>query len=339
MSYVPTTPERPVRRALSFVGLAANNASTVDYLAFAFHLFMWLRVMVAPDSPDATMARRFALMLCTVTTCVILLTRGELLRRGPIRALVHRLGLFLPFLLSYFELRFLLPALQPVLIDEQLHAIDKMLVGTTPAVWMANFNIPAVAQVFSFFYYSYFFLMAFMLIPPLLLESGRRLDELLAGAAFICAVGHITYTFVPGAGPHATLVWDEPIHGGFFWEQVLQTIHVAGANLDIFPSLHTAYPTFFALHAVAHRQHGMLRYTWPVVIVFAVPMVIATMFLRWHWFVDVAAGLALAWIAYRFAVATAHREARRGSVEGSGRPGGRQPAWETPWPDPFRSPR
>jgi membrane-associated phospholipid phosphatase len=55
----------------------------------------------------------------------------------------------------------------------------------------------------------------------------------------------------------------------------------------------------------------------------AVNIMIATMFLRWHWFIDVAAGLLLAFAARRFALALADREELRGGPNDS-----RQPVWE-----------
>jgi membrane-associated phospholipid phosphatase len=55
----------------------------------------------------------------------------------------------------------------------------------------------------------------------------------------------------------------------------------------------------------------------------ATNIIIATMFLRWHWFIDVVAGLLLAFAARGFAVALTDLEERRG-----GRCDDRQPVWE-----------
>ncbi|MBK6577437.1 MAG: hypothetical protein IPG17_14760 [Sandaracinaceae bacterium] len=40
-------------------------------------------------------------------------------------------GIFVPVVLSYFQMRFLLPALQPALVDRHLYALDQALFGTT----------------------------------------------------------------------------------------------------------------------------------------------------------------------------------------------------------------
>jgi membrane-associated phospholipid phosphatase len=96
--------------------------------------------------------------------------------------------------------------------------------------------------------------------------------------------------------------------------------------LDIFPSLHTAYPTFFALFAFGERHRAPYKYGWPILAFFAANMIIATMLLRWHWAIDVLAGLALAVAAWRLGIRIAQREADRGRRDD------RQPVWEPLWP-------
>ena len=284
---------------------------------------MWMRITLAPDTPDALLGRQYAGTLLFVTVCALVLTRAVLIQNQRIRGIVYRIGAFLPMVLSYFELRWILPGLQPALLDHQLHAIDLRVFGFTPSVWMAQFNEKPIVEWISFFYYGYFYMLVLMLIPELFLERGRRLIELMAGALAVCAFGHFGYTLVPGAGPYATLEFAEPLNGGFWWEQVRQTVAVAGAHLDIFPSLHTAYPTYFALHAFGHRSHPVFKRLWPFMFFFAFNIIIATMFLRWHWGIDVLAGLALACLARWVAVTIADRDEYRGSKLDS-----RQAVWE-----------
>jgi hypothetical protein len=310
-------------RARSTLGVTIQNLAVQDAIALAFHAYLFLRVSIAPDSPDATIARRLALALLVVTACSMILTRGEVIRRRRARALTYRLGLFVPMVLSYFELRVLLPALQPDLMDHRLFAIDLWLLGTTPSVWMQAWNTKPIVEWLSFFYYTHFFVLIMMLVPSLFFGKGRRLQELMAGGMLVIATGHLLYTLVPGVGPYATLAFDQPLHGGFWWTQVEVTVATAGAQLDIFPSLHTAWPAYFTLHAFAHRDYPPFRVLWPILGFVAVNIMVATMFLRWHWFIDVALGLLLAFGARGFAVAVASREELRGSAGNI-----RQPVWE-----------
>ena len=307
----PPTASYAKRGLAAAVETFLANVALQDVLAFTFHLVMWLKVTVAPDSPDATMARRISGLLLTVTVASVVLVRAEIVKAGWFRSLLYRVGLFFPMVASYLELRFLLPALQPKLLDLQLLAIDEALLGVTPSVWLEQFNTMPIVEWIAFFYYSYFYLMAGMLLPSLFFDRGKRLQELMFGALLISGLGHFVYTLVPGAGPHATLAFDGPLQGGFFWEQIQLTVQTAGAHLDIFPSLHTAYPVYFAVFCWQYRHQRPFKYLWPIVAFFAAHMVLATLFLRWHWFVDVLAGLALAGFARWMSILVARWEADR----------------------------
>ena len=310
-------------RTRTAIGVATQNLAVQDAIALAFHAYLFLRVSIAPESPEATIARRLAFAFFALTTCSLVLVRGEVIPGRRARALTYRLALVTPMVLSYFEMRILLPALQPELLDHRLFAIDLWLLGTTPAVWMQTWNIEPVVEWLSFFYYCHFLVLTLMMAPALFVGRGRRLQELMAGGMLVVAAGHFLYTIVPGAGPVATLAFDQPLQGAFWWHQVELTVATAGAQLDIFPSLHTAWPAYFTLHAFAHRRAQPFVWLWPILAFVAVNIIIATMFLRWHWFIDVAAGLVLAFAARRFAIAIATREELRGGPRDP-----RQPVFE-----------
>lgn len=310
-------------RARSLAGVVAQNLAIQDTIALAFQAYVFLRVSIAPDSPDATVARRLALAFLVVTACTMVLSRGEIIRHPRARALTYRLGLFVPMVCSYFEMRTVLPALQPELMDYRLYAIDLWLLGTTPAVWLEAWNTEPIVEWLSFFYYGYFVVLFGMLVPALFFEKGRRLQELMVGALVVVAAGHFLYTIVPGVGPFATLSFNQPLHGGFWWQHVQVTVAAAGAQFDIFPSLHTAFPAYFACYAYGHRQQRPFNWLWPVLALVAFNIIAATLLLRWHWFIDVAAGLLLAFAARRFSVFVVERESDRGEPYDP-----RQPVWE-----------
>jgi hypothetical protein len=324
---LPETPRASIPRrvgaALARVPAALRrNLAAHDWLAGGFHLAMWARVAFAPDSSDAAIARRTAIALSLCTLSVLVLTRGELLPRGRARALFYRLGLFVPTFLSYFELRYLLPALRPDLLDLELHALDTAIFSVSPSVFLDRFVTPGSTEWFAFFYYSYFYILAAYLTGSLFFERERpRLGEIMAGATIVVCFAHFTYTLVPGMGPHAALAFENDLVGGFWWGLVASTVSEGGAQLDIFPSLHTAFPTFFLLHAFRHRRVPVFAVAWPVTAFFVSNIIIATLFLRWHWGVDILAGLALATFAHRAGIAISAREVDREAR-------GAQPVWE-----------
>ncbi|MFC1609505.1 phosphatase PAP2 family protein [Myxococcota bacterium] len=299
-----------VRALFVRIALIRRNMATQDYLCLALHVFLWLEAMSVPSTPTGILCRWSTSSLLLVTMGALLTVRGELIRSSMITAVLYRLGVFFPAVATYFELRLLLPALQPTLLDGYLVAIDRAMFGVTPSMWLERFNTLAVIEWFSFFYYSYFWILVVVLMPALFLWRGRATRELFAGATTILVVGHVGYALVPGVGPYLTLPFAEPVHGGFWWHQVLVVVENAGALMDIFPSLHTATPSFFALHAFHNRKMVPHRYTWPLLAFFALNIIIATMMLRWHYGIDIIAGLALAFVAYRLSLVVARCEER-----------------------------
>jgi hypothetical protein len=325
----PALPARSRPGPLGVVRVAAANLSFIDWFALLFHAAMTARVMVAPDSPEALIARRAFYALIGVTLATLLLVRGELLPAGRVRAFVYRLGLMAPISGSYFVLKYHLPALQPRLLDGTLLALDTAIFGVSPAVFLDRFVTPARTEWFAFFYYSYFFILASYLATSVFAETNRqRLAEISVGGACVACVGHFVYTLVPGMGPHATLAFQNELVGGVWWNTVAEAVSASGAQLDIFPSLHTAYPTFFLLHALRHRHAWPFALAWPVTAFFVLNIVVATVYLRWHWGVDLLAGLALAFTAQRLAI---YVDRLQHGADGMNKR--LQEAWEPLWRD------
>jgi membrane-associated phospholipid phosphatase len=59
-----------------------------------------------------------------------------------------------------------------------------------------------------------------------------------------------------------------------------------------------------------------LRFTWPLLTFFAANIICATMFLRWHYVIDVFAGFALATLAALVAPRVTHWEVARRRLHG-----------------------
>jgi membrane-associated phospholipid phosphatase len=204
---------------------------------------------------------------------------------------------------SYFALAPLLPALNSRLVDGELLRIDNLLFGATPAMWLQPFVSPTSVEWFAFFYYSYYALLGLFVVGTLLFDSGQRRYELLLSTALVFSIGHIGYTFVPGAGPYACpeLHFERALVGGIWWDRVESAVKAAGAQYDIFPSLHTGVSVLMGLHALRYRHTAPFRWCWRLTSFWVANIVISTVFLRWHYGIDLIAGMALAYGAQRIA--------------------------------------
>jgi hypothetical protein len=285
-----------------------RNLATQDFCCLGYHTYMLLRMALAPRQALAHAALPELWVLLGVTALTLVAVRGELLPPGRGRALVYRLGMMVPIVLAYLPLRYALSALDQPLLDGALCHLDELALGQTPAVYFERFVTPRRVEWFAFFYYSYFTLAFLHFVGPALLDRGRRAAEILFAGMLVSCLGHTLYTLVPGAGPYAALHFARPLAGGLFFHLVSTAVATAGAKLDIFPSLHTAYPTLFLLHSLRYRHHPVYRCTLVPTAFFTVNIILATLFLRWHYAIDVLAGLVLAACAQRLGMLCATHE-------------------------------
>ena len=230
---------------------------------------------------------------------IVLFTVRAQNRRTPLVSVVYRLSLVALPLVSYLQLRWILPVIAPGSVDGALLAFDTRVFAYEPAIAWDDLVAPPVTEWFSFFYYSYFFLLALHAIPiATFAADGRLLKEFAFGLLLVFCVGHLVYVIVPGVGPHAYAAtagtFANQLEGPLFWPLVRDAVASAGAQKDIFPSLHTAVPVFLTLFAFHHRDRAPFRFTWPVLAFFTSQIVVATMYLRWHYLADILAGVVLA---------------------------------------------
>lgn len=278
-------------------GTVFGQLAVQDWFLAAYFFVLSLAIAFGSGSDRASCMQSVGLDVAIFATGVYL-TRGGIIPRGTLaNGLVYRISAFVSFQLSYFQLRHILPQVSSRVVDGKILAFDLHVFGYEPAIAWDRFVNPQTSEWFAFFYFSYFFLLVVHVIPMVLADrNGKRLAHFALGMFMVYVFGHIGYMLVPGYGPYRHLAgqFEHPIEGGLFWRLVIATVEAGGAQKDIFPSLHTAAPTFFALFSFMHRRSLPFRYTWPVVGFFATQIILATMFLRWHWLIDVFAGLTLA---------------------------------------------
>src|SRR5262249_48341707 len=152
--------------------------------------------------------------------------------------------------------------------DDALYRLDMQLFGVEPAVAMDRIVGPVTTEWFAFFYFGYFFLLALHVVPILFLSKRPQvLGEFTFGMLFVFCCGAIGYMLVPGYGPYRAMphAFPHAFPSGMWLDLVMEAVREGGAQKDIFPSLHTAAPTFIALFSFRHRYEIPFRYSWPLV--------------------------------------------------------------------------
>lgn len=250
--------------------------------------------------------------------CLAVLLLGCLWARTPkaipagAKWVLYRVVLVGILIDTYMMLRDLLPLVRPDSVDAALLRIDEALLGVTPAIWLERFNRLPIIEYFAFFYFSYFIICLLYVIAVVWLsKGGTQTTEFAIGTLVVFCLGQLGYMSVPAVGPirYLTASFHGPVNGGFFWSCVTHAVEAGSAMKDVFPSLHTAVPTWLTLFAFRRARFDR-RWLIPsrVTGFFAANIVISTMMLRWHYAIDVVAGLALATLAATLAPRLARLE-------------------------------
>jgi hypothetical protein len=327
------------RAPLSRIGTGlsqwAARLSLNDWLVSGYLLLLNV-TLVASGPIEGSRARSLidvSLLFWGFVSVVMVLIRGNVLRHPVVTPFTYRLVHYGCTQLSYFALRGFLPNVNSASLDPELHGLGLTFFGLEPAVAMQHWVTHATSEWFAFFYYGYFFVLGLHIIPILFfMRDSRIMAEFTLGMQLVICVGQSLYMLVPGFGPALGMpqLFDNHIPPGVWWNLVEQLVASAGAQKDIFPSVHTAAPTYILLFSFHNRHHLPFRYTWPFVWFFSFNIIIATMFLRWHWVFDILAGLMLALGAHLLSVRGARAEADRRRRQGL------PPAWPE-WPERGRA--
>lgn len=191
---------------------------------------------------------------------------------------------------SYQAMAGSIPALREIRFDNQLLAIDRLLVGETPSILLERFVTPVLTELFSFCYIFFMPLLLFSLLRYFF-KQRELLGEFYAGLFTVYGLGFLGYLIVPAAGPwlaHGDLFSVK--FGGGAITMLNQTMVEQGSiRVDVWPSLHCAVSTFIL--GFAWRHH---RREFALLLPIVVGLWISTLYLRYHYFIDDLCGFALA---------------------------------------------
>jgi membrane-associated phospholipid phosphatase len=201
--------------------------------------------------------------------------------------------LYYPFALQagYFLLGPSMKSIGVLKADGLLQAIDQQLIRGNLSIALEAFTHPLLTDVMSACYLLFF---PYLILSHL--DFFRRGDpdtlrRFCDGLYTIYAAGLVGYVLIPAAGPYVAMAdrFHAPLQGGWL-TRVHQAIVVSGTNgVDVFPSLHCAVTAFLLFF---DRRHARGRFRWMVVP--TALLWLSTIYLRYHYFIDVVAGFGLA---------------------------------------------
>ncbi len=201
--------------------------------------------------------------------------------------------------------------------DPVLIRIDHAMFGTDPTIWLFHHFpiVPLFTEFMQFCYFTYYFLPVIVAIElfihrhdhPNEDHSNDELEQFRFIVIYGLLASYICYLLMPGIGPRFTLHEFSNISNelpGLWITEPLRMLINAGENItslmtsteaakvvtrDVFPSGHTEMTLLCILMAFKFR----VRSRW-FVLFFGTGLFFSTVYLRYHYAIDVIAGALLA---------------------------------------------
>lgn len=213
--------------------------------------------------------------------------------------LINWLRKFNPLIIipiNFHELHYLVHNVNPVDFDELLIRIDYAIFGVHPTVWLEQFALPPVVEYFQIIYATFYFLPVVLVLILCKNKEHENVNYFIYIIVLGFYVSYITYFLVPAIGPRFTLdhLQMGPVTGLWLTQPIIDTLNfLENIQRDAFPSGHTEMTILTMIYAWKYSK----KYFWVLSIV-GTSMIISTVFLRYHYVIDVIAGALLAYLVY-----------------------------------------
>jgi membrane-associated phospholipid phosphatase len=223
--------------------------------------------------------------------------------------LLFRRLYFVPIIfLIYSQIQQYIPFFNPYLYDNTLIKWDYFIFGVNPTQWLYKIANPYLTEYFQFSYMMYFVMPVVQGIDLHLSGRDKDLTVFSRIIVFTFYLSYLLYFFMPAIGPRFTLHdftgTSLELPGLWITETFRYLVNTGGGippgalnpaevvNRDCMPSGHT----MITLVNIYMGFKLKTRFRW-VIFVVGSSLVLATIYLRYHYVVDVIAGIAGAFLA------------------------------------------
>lgn len=210
----------------------------------------------------------------------------------------------------YSQIHTYLPLVNPIDFDNILIAWDKFLFGVNPTEWIYKFSHPILTEYLQFTYMTFFFMPILVGIEFTYREKDEEFFKYARFILFGFYLSYLLYFFMPAIGPRFTIHDFHSINaelpGLWLYEFFREAVNLGGGvnpnsinpiddvNRDCMPSGHTMM-TFMNILLVFKFNS---KFRWLILII-GLSLIISTVYLRYHYVVDVIAGILFAILAFK----------------------------------------
>lgn len=185
----------------------------------------------------------------------------------------------------------IVPAVNPHDIDHLLVRLDYLIFGTYPTVWMERFYNPYLTDLLIIGYCTYYFMPIILGVVLKIKGKEEAFQEGLFTVLLCFYLSYVGYVLFPALGPRYTMLHlhNKPLQGALLFEGINNLLNtLERIKRDAFPSGHTGITLVVVYLAWKHER----KLLWAFV-PFTLLLLIATVYCRFHYGVDLLGGLVL----------------------------------------------
>ncbi len=261
-----------------------NRYRLYDWLTIGY-LVVWIGLILCFFHRISYAGTIFSLHLLGLAVTIIL--SGLKPRFQPLKFLQKWYPLlFLP--LFFNVLHYLVPGINPHDIDLSLIRIDRWLTGKSLTIWVESFYHPYLINILQVSYSLFYFLPLLVLVPLSRRGESRYFNEFAFAVLATFYLSYLGYVIFPALGPRFYLAhqYQKLLSGSGPFQLLGQMLNnLENIQWDAFPSGHTAVALVVLFYAYKFRMK-----IFYLLIPLVVLLVISTVFLRYHYLIDVIAG-------------------------------------------------
>ena len=283
---------RALLTPLDFISVSFLAFLTCLSIVFASRVISWLEIV-------------FVNMI--VSSLIVALAWAAEMKKTKFLVGLHRWYCYPIVLFVFKELHLMVQPIHPYDYDQLFISIDKWVFGVNPTQWLYQFSHPVITEILQIGYFSYYLLFIILGVEIYRRFPLKEFDH----AAFMIVYGfylsYLGYFILPAVGPRFVLHHFSQIGvelPGLFLTETLRSIIDAGESIpknipnpvdfvqrDVFPSGHTQLTLIVLAQAFQRR----LNSRW-LLLSLGTLLICGTVYLRYHYVVDVLAGAIFCWI-------------------------------------------
>jgi len=262
----------------------AKDLKPVDHITIAYQLIIMLTIIFHFSA--IMYAGYLIIFQLVVIGFIIWLTLAD---NNYIAQIIRPWNPILILPLNFSQLHYLVHPVNPFDWDGALIHFDYILFGVHPTVWLERWLNPWLTEYLQIVYTTFYFLPIILAIILFKKKDYQKFNFFVFAAVFGFYISYIGYFLVPAVGPRFTLIQfqNEPLQGMWLTHKIRHTLDLLeNVQRDAFPSGHTEITLLTMYYA-----WKLSRWYFWILAVIGTSLVFSTVYLRYHYVIDVIAGV------------------------------------------------